>query len=89
MKRRILKQKLDTVVISCGKTVTQTEVRHLVQEYVEAENAWKTITYNTDFNTKALAIFDDIEIAKLYLSGKVGVVEEEIMQIDEINLKEL
>lgn len=89
MKRRVLKQKLDKVVISCGTTIAQTDVRYLVQEYVEIEDTWKTITYNNDFDTKVPAIFDNIEIAKLYLSGKVGVVEEEIMQIDEINLKEL
>ena len=87
MKRRILKQKLDKLVISCGKPVVRCETQYLVQEYNEVSNDWETITYNTNFDTISPAVFSNIEIAKLCYLGELGVIKEEEIKTNKINLE--
>ena len=86
MQRRILKRKLNCVVIRCGKPFIESKIKYLVQEFKEVANKWKTISYNADFGIKVPAVFDNIEIAKLCYNGEFGIIKENVIYEKNTNL---
>lgn len=86
MQRRILKKEINCIVTRCGKFSVEPKILYLVQEFKEVANTWETISYNTDFEIKVPAVFDNIEIAKLCYNNEIGIVKEDVIHAKNTNL---